>query len=106
MTEYIEQKQRDGKRISIWDGLEVPQEYSQSIKNLQDYIRSRPTTDIFLTPEKKCGVDKNWKQRSQRWNQQLSSKLGGGVKSPSSLACSGKQAQNRVECIRGRQNHV
>ena len=49
----------DNKRVSIWDNIEVPNEFSTSIANIGDYIANRPITDIFLTDTKKCGVDKN-----------------------------------------------
>lgn len=49
----------DNKTVSIWDNLEVSEEYQESIDNLKYYIHSRPITDIALFDHKKCGTDKN-----------------------------------------------
>lgn len=49
----------DNKIISIWDNVEVPEEYADAIQNLRDYIHSLPITDVFLNSHKKCGTDRN-----------------------------------------------
>lgn len=48
------------KRVSIWDDIDAPEHYEQSIKNVQNYIKSLPITDIFLSEFAKAGVDKNF----------------------------------------------
>lgn len=55
--------------VSLWDGIEVSDEYKQSVDNLNSYIKSRPVTDIFLSSIKKCGVDKNLDPKTAiTWN--------------------------------------
>lgn len=39
---------KDNKRISIWDNLEVPEEFQESINNLREYVAGRPITGVFL----------------------------------------------------------
>jgi len=51
---------KDNKKVSIWDNLEVEDEYKQSVNNLRKYIHSLPITDIFLSDTKKAGTDKNY----------------------------------------------
>lgn len=59
----------DGKVTSIWDNLEVPEEFKGALTNLRDYIHSRPVTDVFLTEQKKCGTEKSLdKNREVVWN--------------------------------------
>ena len=59
----------DNQIISIWDNLEVSEEYQQSIENVQKYIHSLPVTDIFLSAFKKCGTDRNLDRESGvTWN--------------------------------------
>lgn len=54
---------------SLWDNLDVSEEYSQSIKNLREYIHSLPVTDVFMVEQKKCGTDHNFDlKRSITWN--------------------------------------
>lgn len=49
----------DNKRVSIWDNIDCPPEFSTSIANIGDYIESLPITNIFRAEHKKCGVDRN-----------------------------------------------
>ena len=54
----------DNKMVSIWDldntdKLNVPDIFTGSMYNLSKYIHSLPITDVFLSPEKKAGTDKN-----------------------------------------------
>jgi hypothetical protein len=59
----------NNQMVSIWDNLEVSQEYNQSIENIRNYIHSRPITDLFLSEQKKCGVQKNLDRvRNIYWN--------------------------------------
>ena len=49
---------KDNKIHTIWDFDPQDEEYNAAIKNLADYVRSLPVTDIFLTEVTKCGTDK------------------------------------------------
>ena len=49
----------DGKRVSIWDNINIPGKYQESIDNLREYIHSLPITDVFFNEFAKCGTDKN-----------------------------------------------
>lgn len=50
---------KNNKVISLWDNLQVPEEYADAIRNLREYVHSLPITDIFLNSHKNCGTDKN-----------------------------------------------
>ena len=59
----------DGKRVSIWDNMEVPDEYKASILNLSNYIHSLPITDVFVNEFTKCGTSENFDAvRQVTWN--------------------------------------
>lgn len=59
----------DSKVVSIWDNLEVSEEYQKPIDNLREYIHSRPVTNIFLTKEQDCGTKQNLDlKRGISWN--------------------------------------
>jgi len=59
----------DGKRVSIWDNMEVPDEYKASILNLSNYIHSLPITDVFVNESSKCGTAENFDAvRQVTWN--------------------------------------
>lgn len=49
----------DGKVISIWDNLDVPEDFRGAVDNLKNYVHSRPITDILLIESSKCGTNKN-----------------------------------------------
>ena len=49
----------DNKRVSIWDDIDAPMEFIKSVQMIQEYVKSRPITDIFKSEFKKCGVDRN-----------------------------------------------
>lgn len=60
---------KDNKKVSLWDNVVVPEEFEQSVKNLREYIQSRPVTDIFLTKESRCGTKSNLDmKRNVTWN--------------------------------------
>jgi hypothetical protein len=59
----------NGKRVSIWDDLEVPKEYEDSISALKEYIHKLPITDVFVNDTVKCGTDRNHDSvRDVYWN--------------------------------------
>jgi hypothetical protein len=49
----------DHKRVNIWDNIDAPEEFKESVKAMNEYIHSLPITDIFLTDDKHCGTDEN-----------------------------------------------
>jgi hypothetical protein len=49
----------DNKRISLWDDINAPAEFKESVDAMREYIHSLPITDIFLTDDKHCGTDQN-----------------------------------------------
>lgn len=51
---------KDNQKISIWDNLEVSDEYRKSIDGLKQYVHSRPVTDVFLTVDQNCGTEYNY----------------------------------------------
>lgn len=57
---------KDGRKVSIWDNLEVSEEYAQSIKNLQEYVHGRPITDVFLLNKSKHQQDSRLGTRENR----------------------------------------
>jgi len=48
----------DNKVQSIWD-ITPDELYAEAIKNVRNYVKSRPITDVFVNPFAKCGTDKN-----------------------------------------------
>ena len=46
----------DNKRVSIWDNLNVDEEYRESINNLKNYIKSLNISSTFYTESAKCGT--------------------------------------------------
>ena len=56
---------KDNKVISIWDDIDSPEEYAQSVKNLRKYIHSLPVTDIFVNEFASCGTDSNYDMKRQ-----------------------------------------
>jgi len=60
---------KDNKKVSIWDDLEVPEEYEKSINDLRSYIHSCPITDVFYTIDQNCGTKSNFDSvRGIEWN--------------------------------------
>ncbi len=60
---------QDLKKVSIWDNLDSSGEYENSIKNLREYIHSRPITDVFVTIDQNCGTKSNFDaKREITWN--------------------------------------
>lgn len=56
---------KDNKVISIWDDIDSPEEYAESVKNLRKYIHSLPVTDVFVNEFASCGVDSNYDIKRQ-----------------------------------------
>ena len=48
----------NGSLMSIWD-VEVPEPYQAIVKALSEFVKSQPIDNVFLTPEKVIGTDKN-----------------------------------------------
>ena len=46
----------DNKRVSIWDNLNVDEEYKESINNLKNYIKSLKISSTFYAESAKCGT--------------------------------------------------
>lgn len=58
----------DNKMVSIWDNLNVPEEYAGSVENLKNYIHSLSITDLFFNEHKNCGTDNNITSEGVKWN--------------------------------------
>lgn len=50
----------NNKRVSIWDNIDAPDMYKESVKQVKEYIHSLPITDVFYNDFSKCGTDKNF----------------------------------------------
>lgn len=50
----------DGKRVSIWDDLEVPEHYKNSIDRVKNYVAGLPITDVFFNDFPKMGTNENF----------------------------------------------
>lgn len=48
----------NGEKVTMWS-VDAPEEYQQSIKNVNDYIQSLPIQDVFLNTFVNLGTDKN-----------------------------------------------
>src|SRR6478672_1309693 len=58
----------DNEVVSIWDGMDVSEEFQQSLENLQKYIHSLPVTNVFLNGHTDCGTDRNYDgKRDLNW---------------------------------------
>src|SRR5690349_20248513 len=56
---------------SIWDiNLnDIDEEYRQSVKNIHNYLKGLPITNVFLNPFPKLGTDKNFDPiKNTTWN--------------------------------------
>jgi hypothetical protein len=51
---------KNNKIVSIWDNLDVTNEYKQSVKNLSEYIHSLPVTSVFRSVSSKLGTKQNY----------------------------------------------
>lgn len=51
----------NGRLVSIWD-VEVPEPYVAVVHALSCFVKSQPIDNVFLTPEKVIGTDKNFSQ--------------------------------------------
>ncbi len=54
---------KDSKIVSIWDNLNVPEEYEQSVQNLSNYIHSFGVNDVFLDSLQVVGTKQSYDQK-------------------------------------------
>lgn len=59
----------DNKVLTLWD-IAADELFAPSVKNVRDYILSRPVTDVYINAFAKCGTDKNLdsKDKNVVWN--------------------------------------
>jgi hypothetical protein len=50
----------DNKRVLIWDNVDAPDIFKAFVSSIKAYLNSLPISDIFVTPQAHCGVDRNY----------------------------------------------
>lgn len=59
---------KNNKLVSIWDVVNISEEYAVPIKNLSDYIHSLKIKDVFIADTQKLGTDFNFdKEKNIKW---------------------------------------
>jgi len=53
---------KQNKLVSIWDFEVDDPKYQAVINNLAEYVKSKPVIDVFVSRERKIGVDKNFEK--------------------------------------------
>lgn len=91
----------DNKRVSIWDNMDVPEEYKASIENVRAYVHSLPITDVFMNEFAKCGTDKNLDSvRNVTWEHFFITLPGKFVKRPTDIDALRGQLRTNKEMLK------